>query len=60
MQWYDTRGTCEYTQRCVGGVGGILDMNVVPQDTCVPVVDGNAHQQQVYPYSQRATNSERA
>ena len=43
-----------------GGVGGILDMIVVPLGTHVLVVDGGVQQQQVDQYVQRATNSERA
>ena len=48
------------TQHCVGGVKGILEINVVPHDTRVPVVGGSAQQTHVYPYHQRAINSERA
>ena len=43
-----------------GGVGGILDMIVVPLGTHVLVDDGGVQQQQVDQYVQRATNSERA
>ena len=43
-----------------GGVGGILDMIVVPLGTRVLVVGGGVQRQQVDQCVQRATDSERA
>ena len=50
---------CVDAQHCVGGVKGILEYDVVPHDTHVPVVGGSGQQVHVYPYHQRAISSER-